>query len=30
MFRDTIRVISQDDKLVVVNDLPIEWYLKGM
>ena len=30
MFRDTIRVIAQDNKLVVINDLPIEWYLKGM
>ena len=30
MFRDTIRVIARDDKLVVINELPLEWYLKGM
>ena len=30
LFRDTIRVIAQDGKLAVINDLPIEWYLKGM
>ncbi len=30
LFRDTIRVIAQDGKLLVVNDLPLEWYLKGM
>ena len=30
VFRDTIRVIVQDGKLVVINDLPLEWYLKGM
>ncbi|MBC7503973.1 N-acetylmuramoyl-L-alanine amidase [Candidatus Gracilibacteria bacterium] len=29
-FRDTIRVINQDSKLILINDLPIEWYLKGM
>ena len=30
IFRDTIRVINQDGKLTLINDLPIEWYLKGM
>ncbi len=30
LFRDTIRVFAQDGKLIVINDLPIEWYLKGM
>ena len=30
LFRDTIRVLNKDDKLVVINDLPIEWYLKWL
>ncbi len=30
LFRDTIRVINQNGKLAVINDLPIEWYLKGL
>lgn len=30
LFRDTIRLINQNGKLVVINDLPIEWYLKGL
>lgn len=30
LFRDTIRVINQNGKLLVINDLPLEWYLKGM
>lgn len=30
LFRDTIRVINQDGKLTLINDLLIEWYLKGM
>jgi SpoIID/LytB domain protein len=25
-----IRVMAQDGKLLVINDLPVEWYLKGM
>ncbi|NRH20438.1 hypothetical protein HOO68_00120 [Candidatus Gracilibacteria bacterium] len=30
LFRDTIRVLNKEGKLVVINDLPIEWYLKGL
>jgi hypothetical protein len=30
LFRDTIRVINQKGKLVVINDLPLEWYLKWL
>ncbi len=30
LFRDTIRVINQDGKLTLINDLPLEWYLKGI
>ena len=30
LFRDTIRVINQNGKLVVINDLPVEWYLKWL
>ncbi len=30
LFRDTIRVLNQDGKLLVINDLPIEWYLKWL
>lgn len=30
LFRDTIRIINKDNKLVVINELPIEWYLKWL
>ncbi|MBC7498551.1 N-acetylmuramoyl-L-alanine amidase [Candidatus Gracilibacteria bacterium] len=30
LFRDTIRVMGKNGKLVITNDLPLEWYLKGM
>jgi len=28
LFRDTIRILNKDNKLIIINDLPIEWYLK--
>lgn len=28
LFRDTIRVLNKDTNLVIINELPIEWYLK--
>lgn len=30
LFRDTIRVFNQAGKLNVINDLPVEWYLKWL
>lgn len=30
LFRDTIRILNKDNKLIVINDLPIEWYLKWL
>lgn len=30
IFRDTIRVVNENGKLRVINDLPIEWYLKWL
>ncbi len=30
MFRDTVEVFNENGKLVVVNHIPLEWYLKGM
>lgn len=30
LFRDTVRVANTAGKLLVVNDLPIEWYLKWL
>jgi len=30
VFRDTIEIINENGKLVVVNHLPMEWYLKGL
>jgi hypothetical protein len=30
LFRDTIRVFNQKGKLMVINDLPVEWYLKWL
>ena len=30
LFRDTIEVFNENGKLVVVNHLPLEWYLKGL
>lgn len=30
LFRDTIEIINDNGKLLVINHLPIEWYLKGM
>lgn len=30
LFRDTIEVFNENGKIVVVNHLPLEWYLKGL
>ena len=30
IFRDTIRIVNEDGILRVINDLPIEWYLKWL
>lgn len=30
LFRDTIEVYNDNGKLVIINHLPIEWYLKGL
>lgn len=30
LFRDTIRILNKDNKLIIINDLPIEWYLKWL
>ena len=30
VFRDTIRVINQKWRILVINDLPLEWYLKWL
>lgn len=30
LFRDTIEVYNENGALVVINHLPLEWYLKGL
>jgi hypothetical protein len=30
IYRDTIKILAQDNRLLVINELPVEWYLKGM
>lgn len=30
LFRDTLVIRNDEGKLLVVNELPLEWYLKGM
>lgn len=30
LFRDTIEVFNENGRIVVVNHLPLEWYLKGL
>lgn len=30
LFRDTIEVINENGNMLVINHLPLEWYLKGL